>query len=157
MRFTGQLTLISERSRRSPALVLLFSALLLGTRVTAAAPADPAAPTHPASRFDLVVSLVAGDAGENRSAFAEAALLELASIYLAEADLARNEATDSSRPYKLLRWSGAVERYADELLLALAKVQHGAEVGGRSRRGAGTPAPAGPGGFSGPGTGRLLQ
>jgi hypothetical protein len=98
---------------------------LLGSR---AAPAADAPLARPDSRFDLVLSLVAAENGENRSAFAEAALLELASIYLAEADLARNEATDSSRPYKLLRWSGAVERYADELLLALAKVQHGAEV-----------------------------
>ncbi len=124
---TGQLTLITAKKWQVSAIVLLIATLSLPARMAAAAPGD-AASTQPSSRFDRVVALVAAEADEDRSAFAEAALLELASIYLAEADLARSQAAGSTRPYKLLRWSGAVERYADELLLALARVQHGAEV-----------------------------
>jgi hypothetical protein len=81
-----------------------------------------------ASRFERTVLSLGGSSDELRAAFAEVALAELASIYLAEADLARSQAAGADRPGKLLRWSLAVDRYADDLLLVLEDVRQGFPV-----------------------------
>ena len=87
-----------------------------------------AGPGDGASRFERTILSLAGSSEELRAAFAEVALTELASIYLAEADLARSQAAGADRPGKLLRWSLAVDRYADDLLLVLEDVRQGFPV-----------------------------
>ena len=69
------------------------------------------------SRYQrIVVALETAD-DDWRATYAEAALSFLAEIYLAEADLARAQATADDTDLKLLGWSRAVEQYADQLLL----------------------------------------
>ncbi len=72
-------------------------------------------------------SLAAADPAQ-RARFADIALLELAEIYLAEADLARGEAQDSKEGLALRGWAGAVGRYANELLALADAVEAGAPV-----------------------------
>ena len=73
------------------------------------------------SRYQrLVIALQTADDGWQRD-YADTALSHLAEIYLAEADLARNQAQeeeDSAPDLKLLGWSRAVNQYAEQLLLA---------------------------------------
>lgn len=85
-----------------------------------------------ASRYQRTVSaLVTGEETERRR-FATIALLELAEIYLAEADLARGEARESDRAGRLLGWSRAVEQYAGQLMLVRDDIELGLPVELRS-------------------------
>ena len=69
---------------------------------------------------------------ELRDRFANLALLALAEIYLAEADLARGEARESDEAVRLRGWSRAVEQYAEQLLLVLEDIDLGFPVEMRS-------------------------
>ena len=93
---------------------VLFAFLLLALPV---AGQEQIEQTSPQSRYQrIIVALEAADA-DWRATYAEAALSFLAEIYLAEADLARAQATSDQTDLKLLGWSRAVEQYASQLLL----------------------------------------
>lgn len=89
-------------------LILCLALLAAGVQVALA---------ETASRFQRTVEALQQGEESARSRFASLAVLELAEIYLAEADLARSESQDSDSAGRLLSWSRAVERYAAQLLL----------------------------------------
>ena len=105
--------------------VVLWASLFPRVGTCVAEAGDASSPPGNASRYERTVYSLQDSPAELRSAFAEVALAELISIYLAEADLARSQAAESGRSRKLLRWSRAVEQYADDLLLVLEDVQQG--------------------------------
>lgn len=74
-------------------------------------------PAPERSRYQRIVVALHGADDDWRAAYAEAALSFLAEIYLAEADLARAQATAQETDPKLLGWSRGVEQYANQLLL----------------------------------------
>ena len=82
------------------------------------------------SRFDRTIRYLQDSPPEERAGFAAAALTELTAVYMAEADLARSEASDlqGESPAKLLGWSLAVDQYASQLLLVLDDVEQGFPV-----------------------------
>ncbi|WP_167854730.1 hypothetical protein [Mangrovimicrobium sediminis] len=80
-------------------------------------PAVAAGADEGSSRFQRAVGAVAAAQDAALAArFADAALLELAEVYLAEADLARSEVRSGNNGLGLEAWSAAVERYAAELI-----------------------------------------
>ena len=85
--------------------------LLVALLMSAAAAAD-------SSRFERTVEALQRAEPPLRADFASIALVELTEIYLAEADLARNEAQALQGDPALRGWSRAVERFAEQLLLA---------------------------------------
>ena len=84
------------------------------------------------SRFQRTVLALQQAEPPLRQRFANIALLELTEIYLAEADLARNEAQTSEQAAKLRAWSRAVEQYANQLVLVMDDVAFGLPVELRS-------------------------
>lgn len=86
------------------------------------------------SRFQRTVDQLRIVAPEQEGDFADIALAELAEVFVAEADLARTEARQSSGESraKLLGWSIAVEQYADDLLRLVDEIGEGAGVSVRS-------------------------
>jgi hypothetical protein len=82
------------------------------------------------SRFERTVRYLQDSPPEERADFAAAALTELTAVYMAEADLARSEASEreGESPAKLLGWSLAVDQYANQLLLVLDDVEQGFPV-----------------------------
>ena len=81
-----------------------------------------------ASRFDRTLLSLQTAPPEARADFARAALGGLAEIYMAEADLARQEAGKGDGERKLLGWSRAVDRYAGQLLVLLEEIDLGMPV-----------------------------
>jgi hypothetical protein len=85
--------------------------------------------TQPAaSRFDRTLLSLQLASPEAQADFARVALGGLAEVYMAEADLARKEAGRGNGERKLLGWSGAVDRYAGQLLVLLEEVDLGLPV-----------------------------
>ena len=82
-------------------------------------------PASPQSRYQRIVLALEEADDDWRATYAEAALSFLAEIYLAEADLARAQATSDETDPKLLGWSKAVEQYAGQLLLIQEDVDLG--------------------------------
>lgn len=82
----------------------------------------------PESRYHRTVVALQSAEPEVRARFARIALFELAGIYLAESDLARAEAESSARGGRLVTWSVAVSRYAEDLFLLLDEIEQGAPV-----------------------------
>jgi len=80
------------------------------------------------SRFERTVAALNHAEIRDRVRFANIALLQLAEIYIAEADLARHQSEDAGRPEKLLAWSRAVDRYAGQLGLVLEDIELGFPV-----------------------------
>ena len=60
--------------------------------------------------------------------FANTALMELVEVYMAEADLARNQAEQGVSSTKLRGWSRAVNQYASQLMLVLEDIELGLPV-----------------------------
>ncbi len=81
-----------------------------------------------ATRFQRTVEALQLAQPELRGRFATIALVQLAEVYMAEADLARRQAEDSSEPPKLRGWSRAVDRYAAQLVLVLEDIETGFPV-----------------------------
>lgn len=98
--------------------------LLLSLAVVAGEPASAAA----LSRFARTAQALQQAAPEIRASFARVALLQLAEVYLAEAELARREVRDQAPGASLLGWALAVERYAQQLLLLHEEVEAGIPV-----------------------------
>lgn len=80
------------------------------------------------SRFERTVDALQQEDAQLRADFAAVALVELTEIYLAEADLARNEALAENGDLELRSWSRAVERFAEQLLLVREDVAFGLPV-----------------------------
>ncbi len=84
------------------------------------------------SRFERTVTALAASEDIGLQArFANAALLELAETYLAEADLARRQARETEQEGEarsLVAWAGAVDRYAMRLLPLVEEVEMGAPL-----------------------------
>lgn len=72
-----------------------------------------------------LASQIKRDSPDAQSQFATIALTTLVEIHLAEADLARNEAHQLDQKQKLLGWAGAVEQFADLLILVMNDVEAG--------------------------------
>jgi hypothetical protein len=107
-------------------LVLLIGALRLD-----AAGQPPAAEL---SRFLRTAIALQSASDDQRARFATEALGQLYSVYSAESGLARREAEERGGARKLLAWSGAVDRFAEQLLLVLEDVQQGFPVAIGTRR-----------------------
>ena len=95
--------------------------LLVALLMSAAAAAD-------SSRFERTVEALQRAETPLREDFSSIALVELTEIYLAEADLARNEAQALQGDPALRGWSRAVERFAEQLLLVQQDVAIGLPV-----------------------------
>ena len=102
----------------------LVLVLFCSSPMAALAGGDEAA----ASRFQLTVLSLRAEDLALRSDFASIALNQLAETFMAEADLARREARDAESPGKLLGWSRAVDRYADDLLRLVDELEEGMPV-----------------------------
>ena len=79
------------------------------------------------SRFARTLSALSTGDDASRVAFANIAITQLIEIYIAEADLARNEAHES-RNVKLQGWAAAVEQFNDDLFLVLEDLEVGFPV-----------------------------
>jgi len=79
------------------------------------------------SRFDRTVAYLAEASPQERSEFAATALAELAAVYVAEAGLARSQASEreGDARARLLGWSVAVDHYADQVMLLLEDIEQG--------------------------------
>ena len=124
--------------RRSLAPLLLFAGCVFAAPpwaqpITQQSPElTPDQRVSEASRFERTVDALVEADDELRHRFANLALMELAEVYLAEADLARSEARDSEKSARLRGWSRAVERYAEQLLLVREDIELGFPVELRS-------------------------
>jgi hypothetical protein len=81
-----------------------------------------------ATRFQRTVDALQLADDAQRGRFATVALLQLAEVYMAEADLARREAEQDGADAKLQGWSRAVDKYAAQLLLVLDDIELGFPV-----------------------------
>jgi hypothetical protein len=81
-----------------------------------------------ASRYQRTILSLRSEDPAMRADFARIALSQLAETFMAEADLARRDARSAESPGKLLGWSAAVDRYADDLLRVLNEVEEGMPV-----------------------------
>ncbi len=83
------------------------------------------------SRYQRILVALQTSDEALKGRFANAALLELTEVYLAEADLARRESETAANPAKLKAWSIAVEQYATQLTLVSDDIDLGFPVGFR--------------------------
>jgi hypothetical protein len=81
-----------------------------------------------ATRFHRTAIALQNDSGELRAKFVEIALMQMIEVYLAESDLARDEATRVDLDEKLRSWVLSVETYTEALILSVERVQAGAPV-----------------------------
>ena len=81
-----------------------------------------------ATRFQRTVDALQLAEEGLRGRFATVALLQLAEVYMAEADLARREAEGVASSARLRGWSRAVDQYAAQLLLVLDDIELGFPV-----------------------------
>lgn len=98
--------------------LLIFLLLLLSPGLLA----EPGA-----TRFQRTVDALQLASNDQRNRFARTALLQLAEVYMAEADLARNEA-EQAESAKLRGWSRAVDQYAAQLILVVDDMDLGFPV-----------------------------
>lgn len=91
------------------------------------AQAGPAANAEPTTRFQRTVQYLQEAAPELRSDFAATALSSMASAYVKEAQLAREQARSAGKP-NLWAWSANVDRYAGQISLLLEDVELGLPV-----------------------------
>ena len=98
--------------------LLIFLLLLLSPGLLA----EPGA-----TRFQRTVDALHLASHDQRNRFATTALLQLAEVYMAEADLARNEA-EQEESAKLRGWSRAVDQYAAQLMLVVDDIELGFPV-----------------------------
>lgn len=98
--------------------LLIFLLLMLPPGLLA----EPAA-----TRFQRTVEALQPASHHDRSRFAITALLQLAEVYMAEADLARNEA-EQEESAKLRGWSRAVDQFAAQLVLVVDDIELGFPV-----------------------------
>ena len=102
---------------------------LLACSVVLGAAADT---TQVFSRFQRTALALQEQSPDLVSVFAQTSLLEMIEVYFAEADLARDEASQEQRSgpdkAKLMSWSAAVDRYAADLLSVLSDIEEGAPV-----------------------------
>lgn len=80
------------------------------------------------SRFERTVLYLQGADDVIRSEFAVLAISRLQHVYIAEAELARDEFSRTQEDVELLGWSAAVEQYAAQLPELSQKVEQGAAV-----------------------------
>ncbi len=108
----------------------LALALLLVIAATDALSQAPATDNGGISRFQRTAGFLQDSVAQDRADFAASALTELAAVYMAEADLARSQASarEGNVRAKLLGWSIAVDQYANQLLLVLDDVEQGYPV-----------------------------
>ena len=119
---------------------------LLSMRAFCVPPEEQSLQSTP-NRYKRTVFALQQATAETRADFARSALRELTEAYIAEADLARNQAMEKGDSDKLLGWSRAVDQYAAQLLLLLEDI----DVGFPAEVSAG-----GPGGASVSVAGRLV-
>lgn len=100
----------------------LYRMLTLALIFTAA----PAQATQSTSPFDEVVTALATAPADWRRDFAAMGLSLIVDAYLEEAQLARSDKQEEAR--KKTRWSGSVERYADQLMQLKLAIEQGQEV-----------------------------
>lgn len=100
----------------------LYRMLTLALIFTAA----PAQATQSTSPFDEVVTALATAPADWRRDFAAIGLSLIVDAYLEEAQLARSDKQEAAR--KKMRWSGSVERYADQLMQLKLAIEQGQEV-----------------------------
>jgi len=70
----------------------------------------------PLSRLNRIALAISKEAEPLRADFARIAISEMTSAYTVEADRARQDAHGSKHPRDLVRWAGAVDAYAAELV-----------------------------------------
>ena len=87
-----------------------------------------AAPDTKESRFQRTAIFLQNADAELQADFASVALSRLAHVYMAEAELARDEFQRERKDRKLLAWSQAVERYAHQLPLLQEDIELGFPV-----------------------------
>jgi hypothetical protein len=100
-----------------------IAALVLGLQLTASA--EIFSSEEGGSRFERTVVAVEAAPAAMQVQFARIALSELYQIYLAEADLARHEASQLEDDAKLTNWAAAVDQFASQLLLVIEDVATG--------------------------------
>ena len=81
-----------------------------------------------ATRYQRTVDALQLADDSLRGRFATTALLQLAEVYMAEADLARREAEEVGESAKLRGWSQAVDQYAAQLVLVMDDIELGFPV-----------------------------
>jgi hypothetical protein len=96
--------------------------------VHALAQDQSAAPQPTGSRYQRTVLSLQNSSAEIQSDFASTGLRALVEVYIAEADLARNQAESEKTKAKLLGWSRAVDQYARQLGLVLDDIELGLPV-----------------------------
>lgn len=103
-------------------LIILCLAPVIGT----AEPQTPAdTPAAQTSRYQRTVQALQRSTSELQADFGAIALAQLAEAYIAEADLARNQARQQGGNSKLTGWSRAVDQYAEQLILVLEDISEG--------------------------------
>jgi hypothetical protein len=108
-------------------LLLVISALVLvPVQTVAQEQIDNPQPTG--SRYQRTVLSLQNSSAEMQADFASTALRALVEVYIAEADLARNQAESEKNNVKLLGWSRAVDQYARQLALVLDDIELGLPV-----------------------------
>jgi len=107
----------------------LSATILVAAILSALATADNVEGGLPASsRFQKITLALQKSETEMASEFATTALTILTEIYIAEVDLARNEAKGNDDSGKLIAWADAVEQYAGQLSLMLKDIDTGFPV-----------------------------
>lgn len=93
-------------------------------------PAAQAGSPASMSLFKRTVNYLQGAPAAEQADFANAALTELAAVYMAEADLARSQVASKkgTGQARLRGWSVAVDQYAGQLLLIMDDVDQGFPV-----------------------------
>lgn len=119
--------LIPRVARAPHARLFVLVWLLAASQLFAQSAAEP---VEKQSLFQRTVYQLQESAPDERSGFAIAALSEMSTVYMAEADLARSEAArrDGQSRAKLLGWAYEVNQYANQLLLILEDVESGTPV-----------------------------
>ncbi|MEH6592369.1 MAG: hypothetical protein V7746_19040, partial [Halioglobus sp.] len=83
----------------------------------------------PASRFLRTAMGLQDESDELRARFVEVALMQMIEVYLAESDLARDEANKAEAGQKLSGWVLSVNTYIEALMASAELLQSGAWVG----------------------------
>lgn len=125
MRSTTYTACLSTATAYYSGLCCILLLVLLAASVCRAQPQSAAPADEPVSRFLRTVHLLQLTPPDTQSDFARTALAQLAEVYMAEADLARHQASSKPGRSKLIGWSRAVDRYANRLLLSMEDIKQG--------------------------------
>ena len=109
-----------------PFLPTIFALAL--TAVQAVAQEQSENPQSNGSRYQRTVLALQNSSAEIQADFASTALRALVEVYIAEADLARNQAESEQNNAKLMGWSRAVDQYARQLALVVDDIELGLPV-----------------------------